>query len=370
MKRVGLSCFLLIALLIALALSTSAPAQAGDSGCYAHRPKYIEGVFEVRYDAGCTGHDEPELDPVSHAPGSARELTWKVVLPSGGAFPVSATGPTFWFGGTVTDAKSLFGQAFVELQFYPDAIVTSCGQDGGFEVKFAPNTYSVCSPVWRLTSTGQKGVFHENAAFNAMLTDGSGPNNPLIMHAGDTITVHWFTTPAQDGFHVTVTDLTTNGSGTIVLNSSNSGPSCLRSTPRPSATLWHGAACSTRQTRLCGRSDTNPSSRVKELFASLGRRAASLMMPLHGLALLRFKFCPSLSATARKQKNGRQSATWAGRLRSWQPAPFMAVPTVYIRGIRWARLASTSAWISRIPSMTSDRRTNTSRRRSAEVPSA
>lgn len=224
MKRITFSCFLPIAAIIWITLSNAAPAQAGNSGCYAHRPKYIEGVFEVRYDAGCTGHDEPELDPVSSAPGSARELTWTVVLPSGGAFPVSATGPTFWFGGAVTDAKSLFGQAFVELQFYPDAIVGSCGQDGGFEVKFAPNTYSVCSPVWRLTSTGQKGVFHENAAFNAMLTDGSGPNNPLIMHAGDTITVHWFTTPAQDGFHVTVTDLTTHGSGTIVLNSADSGP--------------------------------------------------------------------------------------------------------------------------------------------------
>ncbi|HYL09202.1 MAG TPA: hypothetical protein VEU31_00570, partial [Candidatus Acidoferrales bacterium] len=47
---------------------------------------------------------------------------------------------------------------------------------------------------------------------------------PLIMHAGDTITVHWFTTPAQDGFHVTVTDLTTGGTGTIVLNSPSDGP--------------------------------------------------------------------------------------------------------------------------------------------------
>jgi len=209
---------------LAALLSSASPAQAGESGCIAHHPKYIEGVFEVKYDAGCTGHDEPELDPVSSAPGSARDLTWKVVLPSDGSFPVSATGTAFWFGGTVTDPKSLFGQAFVELQFYPDAIVTSCGQDGGFEVKFAPNSYSVCSPVWRLTSTGQKGVFHESAAFNAMLTNGTGPNNPLIMSAGDTITVHWFTTSAKDGFHVTVTDLTTGGSGTIVLNSSNSGP--------------------------------------------------------------------------------------------------------------------------------------------------
>ena len=57
-----------------------------------------------------------------------------------------------------------------------------------------------------------------------MLTDGTGPNNPLLMHAGDTITVHWFTTPANDGFHVTVTDLTTGGSGTIILNSSATGP--------------------------------------------------------------------------------------------------------------------------------------------------
>jgi hypothetical protein len=224
MQRTILFGILLAALFSLTALSAPLSAQSNQSGCLAHRPKYIEGIFEVKYDSGCTGHDEPELDPVSSLPGSAKELTWTVVLPTGGAFPVSATGPTFWFGGAVTDPKSIFGQSFVELQFYPDAIVSSCSQSGGFQVKFAPNTYSVCSPVWRLTSTGQKGVFHETAAFNAMLTDGTGPNNPLIMHAGDTVTVHWFTTPAQDGFHVTVTDLTTNGSGRIVLNSSSTGP--------------------------------------------------------------------------------------------------------------------------------------------------
>jgi len=84
----------------------------------------------VKYDSGCAGHDEPELDPVSSLPGSAKELTWTVVLPTSGAFPVSATGPTFWFGGAVTDPKSIFGQSFVELQFYPDAIVSSCSQSG------------------------------------------------------------------------------------------------------------------------------------------------------------------------------------------------------------------------------------------------
>jgi len=224
MNRKMLLRLTLLATFIALFMLSISPAHAQSSGCLAHHPRYAQGTFEVKYDADCTGHDEPELDPLSNAPGSARDLTWTAVLPKGGAFSVSATGPTFWFGGTVTDPKSLFGQSFVELQFYPDSILTSCAQSGGFIVKFAADTYSACSPVFRLTSTGQKGVFHETAAFNAMLTDGTGPNNPLIMHAGDTITVHWFTTPAQDGFHVTVTDLTSGGSGTIVLNASDVGP--------------------------------------------------------------------------------------------------------------------------------------------------
>ena len=56
----------------ALLLGTSGTVSGNSSGCLAHRPKYIEGKIEVHYDAGCTGHDEPELDPVSSAPGSAR----------------------------------------------------------------------------------------------------------------------------------------------------------------------------------------------------------------------------------------------------------------------------------------------------------
>src|SRR5215470_2207881 len=79
------------------------------SGCIAHHPNYIEGVLEVHYTAGCSGHDEPELDPVSSAPHSAQDLTWRFVLPSDAAFQVPATGPTFWFGGTVDDPNSLFG---------------------------------------------------------------------------------------------------------------------------------------------------------------------------------------------------------------------------------------------------------------------
>src|SRR5581483_6718154 len=193
------------------------------ASCLAHHPQYIENVIEVQYSTGCTGHDEPELDPLSNAPGSGKELTWTVVLPSNRSFAVDATGPTFWFGGTVTDPASLFGQAFVELQFYPNTVVTNCNPNGSFIPKFQLNAYTVCSPVWSVTSTGRPGNFHEPAAFNAMLTTPLS-TSAMVMHAGDTVKIHWFTTPAQDGYHVTVTDLSTGEAGTIVLSSKQDGP--------------------------------------------------------------------------------------------------------------------------------------------------
>ena len=197
----------------------SAQGAGVSSACIAHHPLVIPGGFGPYYTGGCTGHDEPELDPVSSAAGSARDLTWTVILPADGSVPVSAVGPTFWFGGTVSDPKSLFGQAFVELQFYPDSIVTKCTLDGGFHLLPSPGTYSACSPVWKVIPAGTS----EQAAFNAMLTNGT-PGQPLLMNAGDELTIHWFTTPAADGFHVTVTDLTTGGAGTIVLDSKQDGP--------------------------------------------------------------------------------------------------------------------------------------------------
>jgi hypothetical protein len=201
---------------------SSGSSGAGD--CIAHHPNYIEGVFEVHYSAGCSGHDEPELDPLSDHAGSARDLTWTVVLPSDNTTTVDSVGPTFWFGGTVTDPNSLFHQGFVELQFYPNALVTNCTPNGGFVLKHVPGDYSVCSPVWTLTQTGTPGIFHEPAGFNARLNDDTSGSGPLVMKAGDTVSIHWFTTAAQDGFHVTVTDFRTGHAGTIVLNPKKDGP--------------------------------------------------------------------------------------------------------------------------------------------------
>jgi len=213
-------------LVFAAFLVCTASAQAQTvKNCLAHHPLYIPGQFEVTYTQGCTGHDEPELFPVSSAPGSARDLTWTAVLPTNGRSSVSDVGPTFWFGGTVTDPKSLFGQAFVELQFYPDSTVAKCFADGSFSVNFTPNIFTACSPVFKLLPTHTGGTnFTEPTAFNAMLEDSTTPGSPLIMHAGDTITVHYYVTPAADGFHITVTNLNTGHSGTIILNSTSDGP--------------------------------------------------------------------------------------------------------------------------------------------------
>jgi hypothetical protein len=89
-----------------------------------------------------------------------------VVLPTNGAAGVDAVGPTFWIGGAVTDPNSLFNEAFLEPQFYANGITTGCTSGGGYNVTYASNTYTA-------------------------------------------ITDHQYVTPAGDGMHITVTDLTT-----------------------------------------------------------------------------------------------------------------------------------------------------------------
>ncbi len=194
--------------------ATSTP-ESGSGDCIAHHFASTPS-YPIWYTAGCSGHDEPELDPVSSLAGSAEDLTWTAVLPGDGAVPVSSVGPTFWWGGTVTDPNphALFNQAFLEVQFYPDSLVKNCSSSGGFNVSYAPNDFTVCSPVWQVSSKS----FAETAAFNAELYRGS-TTQPLVMHGGDTVTVHFHVVSPAEGWNVTVTDLTTGQSGTIVLDS-------------------------------------------------------------------------------------------------------------------------------------------------------
>jgi hypothetical protein len=154
-SRLALSFALIAATATTAALAPAARATSDRvAGCIA-RP-VLTGDEAYRYKHGCSGHDEPEIDPLSDLPGSAKDLTWTVVLPSDQKYEVSDTGPTFWFGGPVNDPRSDFGQAFVELQFYPDALVTKCTGGGGFQLVHAPNTYTACSPVWSVRNGAER----------------------------------------------------------------------------------------------------------------------------------------------------------------------------------------------------------------------
>ena len=202
-------------------------ASAGDTStenCLAHVVGGLSEDWYNYYTPGCTGHDEPELDPVSSAPGSAQNITWRVVLPADGTVPVSSVGPTFWFGGTVKDSNpiKIGGEGFLELQFYPDSFTTRCTAGGGFRVTHEANVYTACSPVWTIQQQGNNII--EPAAFNGMLMNATG-TGPFVMHALDTVDVHIWAPSPDSAYQEQVADETTGEtSSVLVLNSPGDGP--------------------------------------------------------------------------------------------------------------------------------------------------
>ena len=203
---------------------TTGTAGAGTAACLAHVVGGLDEDWYDYYTAGCTGHDEPELDPVSSAPGSAQNITWHIALPADGTFPVSSVGPTFWFGGTVKDTnpKKIGGEGFLELQFYPDSFTTKCSSNGGFSVQQQPDVYTACSPVWTLQQQGNQ--IAEPAAFNGMLTNAAG-TGPLVMHAHDTVDVHIWAPSPTAAYQEQLTDETSGQtSNVLVLDSPKDGP--------------------------------------------------------------------------------------------------------------------------------------------------
>ncbi len=116
------------------------------TACLAHHPQYISGVLETNYTQNCTGHDEPELFrfPALQVP--------RVISHGPSCFPPTAA-PAFQMSVLILvwrhgyRSQEPLQQAFVELQFYPDSLVSKCFNDGSFSVNFAPNTFTACSPV-------------------------------------------------------------------------------------------------------------------------------------------------------------------------------------------------------------------------------
>src|SRR5215469_9321970 len=202
----------------------SGTAGASTAACLAHIPGGLSGDWYDSYTPGCTGHDEPELDPVSSASRSAQNITWRAQLPADGTTTVSSVGPTFWFGGAVKDSNpNKIGQeGFLELQFYPDSFTTSCTPDGGFNVVQEPDVYTACSPVWTLEQQGQQ--INEPAAFNGMLTDARG-KAPFVMHALDVVDVHiWAPRPSAPYREQVFDETSRRVSSVLVLISPDDGP--------------------------------------------------------------------------------------------------------------------------------------------------
>jgi hypothetical protein len=206
---------------------TSGSAGAGTAGCLAHVLGGLsadDSDWNDYYTSGCTGHDEPELDPVSSARGSAQNITWRVQLPADGTVPVSSVGPTFWFGGAVKDANphKIGQEGFLELQFYPDSFTKNCFSNGGFSLVHDPDVYTACSPVWTLAKQGKE--IAEPAAFNGMLTDSTG-KAPFVMHALDVVDVHIWAPSFGSAYREQVTDETSGRtSSVLVLISPKDGP--------------------------------------------------------------------------------------------------------------------------------------------------
>jgi hypothetical protein len=208
-------------------------------------------VFEPSYLAGCSGHDEPELNPPRRCPARARTSPGRSSCPTTdrtSAWMRSAR-LLVWRAGRrslqsvrtgVPGAAVLSQRRCLQLQ--PQRCLRAQPVSGD---------YTVCSPVWSIHATGQKPNYHEPAAFNALLTR-SGSTHAMVMHAGDTVDVHYFVTAAKDGWHIRVSDRTTGQSGTIVLNSKSDGPLMPSYSVSKLGNSLSGAPCRTRRSRCVG----------------------------------------------------------------------------------------------------------------------
>lgn len=183
--------------------------------CYGLYPGKVGGYNKVAYAPGCYGHDEPDIAPNQTTSGTTSNVTWTFYLPKDGSVSVASLGPTFWLGVEVADSHSLAGQAFQEIQFYPDSVLagqgttpgstSGCTPDGGFNVSSSPGHWTICSPTWAVNPS----TFQEYAAFNGMVRNSASPTTAFVMNSGDKISVHIFK-GSQTGtpVNVVVSDLT------------------------------------------------------------------------------------------------------------------------------------------------------------------
>lgn len=211
------------------------------------------------YDNGnYIGHDEPDTQFLSNAPGSGNNMQWELTLPKDHPFPATQTFENLiapWFNMAVCDPQSYpqnpctpdsdknhggisnpkdAGAAFLELQFYPPGFSPFITQISCDQTHWcaALNIDSLeCNFNFEFCNTN---CFEPvNFAFIQMNGVPAGPPGPgdqnsstftpnsqtLLMNQGDTLDVTLSDTP--NGLINTVFDKTTGQSGFMVASAQN-----------------------------------------------------------------------------------------------------------------------------------------------------
>jgi len=150
---------------------------------------------QALYPDDCYGHDEPGLSAYSSLPGSGGNVSWSFTLPTDrdATHNQSDLYGTFWFGMVLSDAHSALGEAFLELQFYPDHSWFSATTVNG-------NWIGLARVVQADLTTG-----YLDDAYVSPLLIGGTPGRYLNMHEGDSIEVNltgWAGNPLGEGLVV------------------------------------------------------------------------------------------------------------------------------------------------------------------------
>jgi hypothetical protein len=243
-----------------------------------HNPTSDDNRFE---DNGTyVGHDEPDLNWISSAPGSGNNVTWTFTLPRDpSALPTVATpgkdvthyfelSPAIWFSMNLCDSGSYpenpctpnsdknapateclsvapchgylgGGSAFMELQFYPPGF-------GPWAVgpSFDSTHWGAALTIDSLEATPNFAKINDDCTeptnFSFIQRNGVPPGPPspqlsdlasstpnsqtLLMNPGDEIVAHVFDAPAPGGGHALETllqDVTTGQSGFVQASAAN-----------------------------------------------------------------------------------------------------------------------------------------------------
>jgi hypothetical protein len=202
------------------------------------------------------GHDEPLIQFFSNTPGSGNNVQWKIRLPNADPVPTQNGAsvanfelyPTFWFSMALCDPASkpfnactpnsdsntaAAGAAILELQFYPPG----ANYGGGF---FCSDTSKWCAQLTIDELTTNCG---EPITAKFITTDGTPGGPKLVMSPADRILITIKDSAA--GLSITVNDLTSAATGSMVASGANGFTQTLETSHMPLGNPPPPGTCST-----------------------------------------------------------------------------------------------------------------------------